>query len=164
MTDADFESGEPWAAGKLVARMEAQARKLGISRRAILRGAGIQDRALRDIELGHSPSLRRVAELARAFQFPGGLAELLGLDVSPVLAVDLRVLHCAHQLVTIVLQERGKAPTEDAQLFSRLTAIAYARLAEIQAMDATSLDSPVALHLVAATLRSEIQNRVIGGT
>lgn len=148
---------EPWAPERLVERINAQVARLGVSRTALLKAADVPEKAIRDLEAGHWPNLRKIAQLAAAFRFDGGIAELLGLAEPPP-ACDPRTLHIALELVSAAMDSsRGGNPlVTDAHVVAGLAAVAYQQLSDVRRIDPNALDNEAALHMISVMLRSEL--------
>lgn len=135
-----------------------QAEHLGVAQTALLKRSSVPEKAIRDLEAQHWPNLRRVAQLAEAFKFPGGIAELLGLGEAADPKCDPRILHVALELVAAVLDG---ASTEnplrtEPHVVAGLAAIAHQQLVELRRIDPNAFDNAAALHMISSMLRSEL--------
>lgn len=148
----------PWHPARLAARIDARVDSLGVSRTSLLKAARVPEKAVRDLEAEHWPNLRRVAQLADAFKFPGGIAEFLGVSADQDSPCDPRILHVALELVGSVL----KSQINDNPLITKphvvagLASVAYQQLVELRRIDPHALDNAAALHLISVMLSSEL--------
>lgn len=148
----------PWHPRRIVERIDRQVARIGSSRNALLKSAGLTERAVRDLEDGHWPNLRRIVQLADAFKFPGGVHDLLGLSDPNGSACDPRLLHVALEMVAAALD----GPKTENPLVTRphivagLAAVAHQQLVELRRIDPSVLDNAAALYMISATIRSEL--------
>jgi hypothetical protein len=152
------ESQAPWRPRQIVERINAQVDRLGVTRTSLLKAANVPEKAIRDLEGEHWPNLRRIVQLADAFKFPGGVAELLGLSDPMDGRCDPRILHVALELVAAVLDNgpHENPLAKEAHVIAGLAAVAYQQLVELRRIDASALDNAAALHMIAVMLRSEL--------
>lgn len=153
MTEDDL----PWHPRRLAERILAQAKKLGVAPTSVLKREDVADKALRDLQSGHWPSAKRVAELREAFQFES-FDELLTGQPAAGGRCDPRILHIAIEMTAAALD----SPQKENPLLTRphvvaaLAAVAYQELIELLKVDADALDKAAVLHLISRTLRSEL--------
>lgn len=150
----------PWDPINIAKRLDAQAERLGMSRTALLKKAKIHAKAVHDMESGHWPNLRKLVDLAKAFKFPGGVPELLGLTEAPDNRCDPRLLHVALELVASAmdLKNHDNPLITKPHIVAGLAAVAHHQLVELRRIDSNALDNAAALHLISVMLRSELAN------
>jgi hypothetical protein len=97
-------------------------------------------------------------QLAEAFKFPGGVAELLGVIDQPEPRCDPRILHVALELVAAAMNnESDKNPLRtEPHVVAGLAAIAHQQLVELCRIDSNALANAAALHMISVVLRSEL--------
>lgn len=154
MSDSD----KPWHPRRIAERINAQVERLGMSRTALLKEADVPEKAVRDLEAEHWPNLRKIVQLAKAFKFPGGVGELLGLSPPEDNRCDPRLLHVALELTAAVMDSsRGEDPLRSApHIVAALAAVAHQQLVELRRIDPNALDNSAALHMISVMLRSEL--------
>lgn len=151
---------EPWHPANIAARIDAQVGRLGVSRTALLKAARVPEKAIRDLEAGHWPNLRRIVQLAAAFKFRGGIGELLGLANESENRCDPRLLHVALELVAQAMDARKNENPLQTQphVVAGLAAIAHQQLVELHRIDSNATSNTAALYMISAMLRSELAN------
>lgn len=153
-----FSEDAPWHPKRIVERINSQVGRLGVSRTALLKQAHVPEKSIRDLEDEHWPNLKRVVQLAHAFKFAGGPAEMLGLTNGEAGRCDPRLLHVALELVAAALDGKpGENPLlTRPHVVAGLAAVAHQQLVELIRIDAKALDNAAALHMISVMLRSEL--------
>lgn len=150
----------PWHPLNIAARIDLQAALMGMSRTALLKAAGVHEKAIRDLEVGHWPNLRKLVQLAEAFKFRGGVAALLGVTEAPDNRCDPRILHVALELVAAAMDmhNHDNPLITKPHIVAGLAAMAHQQLVELRRIDSNALDNTAALHMISVMLRSELAN------
>lgn len=148
----------PWHPRNIAARIEAQVARLGVSRTSLLADAKVDEKAVRDLAEGHWPNLRRIVQLAAAFKFPGGIAELLGVQNGADPRCDPRVLHVSLELVAAAMDMRDHENPliTKPHVIAGLASVAHQQLVELRRIDPNALSNAAALHMISVVLRSHL--------
>lgn len=142
----------------LAARLRQRAKDLSSTPAALLKGSGLSEKAIRDIEAGHSPTLRTLLLLTRAFRYHN-VGELLGENhAAQPAGCSPQVLHIALEMVAgaMAASNRTDPLRTEPQNVAALASIAYDMVLAELARDENALSNRAALFRIQSMLSVEL--------